>query len=89
MIGIPDAMPSQLNPDATTVQLIFSVFKTLTDQEVTVELKNDLSIVGTLKSVDQFLNIKLDNIRVLDEDKHPHMVRSAGEENGPADSELS
>ncbi|ORY75984.1 U6 snRNA-associated Sm-like protein LSm2 [Leucosporidium creatinivorum] len=54
--------------------LIFSVFKTLTDQEVTVELKNDLSIVGTLKSVDQFLNIKLDNIRVLDEDKHPHMI---------------
>jgi small nuclear ribonucleoprotein (snRNP)-like protein len=56
------------------VQLIFSVFKTLTDQEVTVELKNDLSIVGTLKSVDQFLNIKLDNIRVLDEERHPHMV---------------
>ena len=36
-----------------TVQLIFSVFKTLTDQRVTVELKNDLSITGTLKSVDQ------------------------------------
>ena len=34
-------------------QLIFSVFKTLTDQRVTVELKNDLSITGTLKSVDQ------------------------------------
>lgn len=34
-------------------QLIFSVFKTLTDQEVTVELKNDLSITGVLKSVDQ------------------------------------
>ena len=35
------------------LQLIFSVFKTLTDQRVTVELKNDLSITGTLKSVDQ------------------------------------
>lgn len=35
------------------VQLIFSVFKTLTDQRVTVELKNDLSITGVLKSVDQ------------------------------------
>lgn len=34
-------------------QLIFSVFKTLTDQTVTVELKNDLSITGVLKSVDQ------------------------------------
>ncbi|KAG1742188.1 U6 snRNA-associated Sm-like protein LSm2 [Suillus lakei] len=38
--------------------LIFSVFKTLTDQRVTVELKNDLSITGVLKSVDQ----------------HPHMM---------------
>jgi len=33
--------------------LIFSVFKTLTDQTVTVELKNDLLITGVLKSVDQ------------------------------------
>ncbi|KDN53408.1 U6 snRNA-associated Sm-like protein LSm2 [Tilletiaria anomala UBC 951] len=59
--------------------LIFSAFKTLTDQNVTVELKNDLSIQGTLKSVDQFLNFKLDNIKVLDEASHPHMaaVKSA------------
>ena len=34
-------------------QLIFSVFKTLTDQTVIVELKNDLLITGVLKSVDQ------------------------------------
>lgn len=54
--------------------LIFSVFKTLTDQEVTVELKNDLSIVGILKSVDQFLNIKIEVLRVLDEERHPHMM---------------
>ncbi|KAF8328224.1 uncharacterized protein EI90DRAFT_2926665, partial [Cantharellus anzutake] len=54
--------------------LIFSVFKTLTDQRVTVELKNDLCIVGTLKSVDQFLNIRLDNISVMDEARHPHMI---------------
>jgi len=33
--------------------LIPSFFKTLTDQVITVELKNDLSITGTLKSVDQ------------------------------------
>jgi len=70
------------------------VFKTLTDQTVTVELKNDLCITGVLKSVDQcvqflqihllalseasirFLNIRLDNIKVLDEARHPHMVRS-------------
>lgn len=42
--------------------------------EVTVELKNDISIRGTLKSVDQYLNIKLDDITVLDDLKYPHMV---------------
>jgi small nuclear ribonucleoprotein (snRNP)-like protein len=40
---------------------------------VTVELKNDISIRGTLKSVDQYLNIKLDDITVLDELKYPHL----------------
>jgi U6 snRNA-associated Sm-like protein LSm2 len=54
--------------------LIFSLFKTLTDQEVIVELKNDLCIRGTLKSVDQFLNIRLDAIKVIDETRHPHMM---------------
>ena len=34
--------------------MLFLVFKTLVDQEVTVELKNDIEIKGTLKSVDQF-----------------------------------
>ncbi|KAL8690985.1 MAG: hypothetical protein Q9218_003690 [Villophora microphyllina] len=48
-------------------------FKTLVDHEVTVELKNDISIKGTLKSVDQFLNIKLDDIQVLEELKYPHL----------------
>ena len=36
-------------------QLMFSVFKTLTDQTVIVELKNDLCITGVLKSVDQYV----------------------------------
>lgn len=54
--------------------LFFSFFKTLVDHEVTVELKNDLLIRGTLKSVDQFLNIKLDEISVIDEGKYPHLV---------------
>lgn len=39
-----------------------------------VELKNEMKIRGTLHSVDQFLNIKLENITVLDEEKYPHMV---------------
>lgn len=53
--------------------LFFSFFKTLTQQTVTVELKNDISIRGTLKSVDQYLNIKLDDITVIDELKYPHL----------------
>jgi small nuclear ribonucleoprotein (snRNP)-like protein len=43
--------------------------------QVTVELKNDLAITGTLHSVDQYMNIKLDNVKVVNEDKFPHMVR--------------
>ncbi|KAK3311127.1 uncharacterized protein B0T15DRAFT_388345 [Chaetomium strumarium] len=50
-----------------------SFFKTLIDHEVTVELKNDIQIRGVLKSVDQYLNIKLDNIQVLEELKYPHL----------------
>lgn len=53
--------------------LFFSFFKTLVDQEVTVELKNDVAIRGTLKSVDQYLNIKLDDIQVVEELKYPHL----------------
>jgi U6 snRNA-associated Sm-like protein LSm2 len=54
--------------------LFFSFFKTLVEHEVTIELKNDILIRGTLKSVDQYLNIKLDNISVVDEVKYPHLV---------------
>ncbi|KAL5422440.1 hypothetical protein PMIN06_002520 [Paraphaeosphaeria minitans] len=47
--------------------LFFSFFKTLVDSEITVELKNEVCIRGTLKSVDQYLNIKLDNAEATDE----------------------
>ena len=53
--------------------LFFSFFKTLVNHTVTIELKNDISIQGTLKSVDQYLNIKLDDITVLNEEKYPHL----------------
>ncbi|CDO52056.1 similar to Saccharomyces cerevisiae YBL026W LSM2 Lsm (Like Sm) protein, partial (Partial), partial [Geotrichum candidum] len=53
--------------------LFFSFFKTLVDHEITVELKNDISIRGTLKSVDQYLNLRLDNITTLEENKYPHL----------------
>ena len=51
-----------------------SFFKTLVDASVIVELKNDVSIRGTLRSVDQYLNIKLDDISVVEEIKYPHLV---------------
>ncbi|KAK3251556.1 U6 snRNA-associated Sm-like protein LSm2 [Cymbomonas tetramitiformis] len=54
--------------------LFYSYFKTLVGQQVTVELKNDLAITGSLHSVDQYLNIKLENTRVVDEGKYPHMM---------------
>ncbi|XP_057800549.1 uncharacterized protein LOC131016013 [Salvia miltiorrhiza] len=56
--------------------LFFSYFKDLVGRELTVELKNDLAIRGTLHSVDQYLNIKLENTRVVDQDKYPHMFCS-------------
>jgi len=54
--------------------LFYSYFKTLVGKEVTVELKNDLVISGILHSVDQYLNIKLQNTRVENEQKYPHML---------------
>jgi U6 snRNA-associated Sm-like protein LSm2 len=53
----------------------FSFFKTLVEHEITVELKNEVQIRGTLKSVDQYLNIKLDNAEAVDEVRWPHLVR--------------
>lgn len=53
--------------------LFFSFFKTLVDQEVVVELKNDIEIKGTLKSVDQYLNLKLYNVSTVNETKYPHL----------------
>ncbi|URD84579.1 DEAD-box ATP-dependent RNA helicase, partial [Musa troglodytarum] len=61
-------------PDDRHYYLFFSYFKELVGKEVTVELKNDLAIRGILRSVDQYLNIKLENIRVVDQDKYPHML---------------
>ncbi|EGD73644.1 LSM domain-containing protein [Salpingoeca rosetta] len=62
------------NKSSTIKMLFTSFFKTLVGKTVVVELKNDLSIQGTLTSVDQFLNIKLDDITVGNVDKYAHMV---------------
>ncbi|KAH3901818.1 Sm-like protein LSM2 SCDLUD_001600 [Saccharomycodes ludwigii] len=59
--------------------LFFSLFKTLVDQEVVVELKNGVEIKGVLKSVDQFLNLKLDNLQetsVFKQLPHLYAVRN-------------
>jgi U6 snRNA-associated Sm-like protein LSm2 len=56
------------------LQLFYSFFKTLIGKEVVVELKNDVCIQGILVSVDQYLNIKLKDISVMEEEKYPHLV---------------
>ena len=58
--------------------IFFSLFKTLEGKTVTVELKNDLQVRGTLVSVDQYLNLKLDNIEVVERESFPQLVRAAG-----------
>lgn len=42
--------------------------------QFSIQLKNDIELKGTLQSVDQFLNLKLDNISCTDEEKYPHLV---------------
>ena len=54
--------------------LFYSVLKTLIGKPVSVHLKNDVEVSGTLQSADQFLNLKLDEIKVKDEAKHPHLL---------------
>uniref|UniRef100_K7F9Q2 U6 snRNA-associated Sm-like protein LSm2 n=1 Tax=Pelodiscus sinensis TaxID=13735 RepID=K7F9Q2_PELSI len=61
-------------PPPVSWQLFYSFFKSLVGKDVVVELKNDLSICGTLHSVDQYLNIKLTDISVTDPEKYPHML---------------
>mmetsp|Transcript_47132 Transcript_47132/g.114820 ORF Transcript_47132/g.114820 Transcript_47132/m.114820 type:complete len:98 (+) Transcript_47132:123-416(+) len=54
--------------------LFYSVFKRLIGKEIIVELKNDLALRGTLHSVDQYLNFKLVDVSVVDEERFPHML---------------
>ena len=39
-----------------------------------MELKNDVVLTGTLHSVDQYLNIKLTSVRVVNQDRYPQLV---------------
>ena len=55
-------------------QLFYSMFKTLVGKEVAVELKNDVVLTGTLHSVDQYLNIKLTTVHVVNQDRYPQLT---------------
>ena len=58
------------------MQLFYTFFQQLADKKtpVTVELKNDLQISGVLQAVDQFLNIKLNDITTSDPEEYPHVL---------------
>uniref|UniRef100_A0A6U3SK19 U6 snRNA-associated Sm-like protein LSm2 n=1 Tax=Octactis speculum TaxID=3111310 RepID=A0A6U3SK19_9STRA len=51
-----------------------SFFKTLIGKEIAVELKNDVALTGTLHSVDQYLNIKLTDVQVVDAERFPQLT---------------
>ncbi|WRK33273.1 U6 snRNA-associated Sm-like protein LSm2, partial [Cryptosporidium parvum] len=55
--------------------LFFNFLQTLIEKQVvvTVELKNDLQITGTLHSIDQYLNIKLNNTTVNQNESFIHL----------------
>jgi len=53
--------------------LLYSFLKTLTGQEVVFELKNDLKIRGVLRSIDQYHNLRVDQVTVLNGDTYPHL----------------
>ena len=54
--------------------LFYSFFKTLVGKRVTIELKNDLAVRGVLESVDQWLNVKLVGVEVVDPARFPQLA---------------
>jgi small nuclear ribonucleoprotein (snRNP)-like protein len=43
-------------------------------KEIAIELKNDVILTGTLHSVDQYLNMKLLTVSVVDSGKYPQLL---------------
>ena len=70
----PVPLPPPL-PTHTTHQLFYSFFKKLVGKEVAVELKNDVELTGKLHSVDQYLNVKLEDVQVVKKERYPQLVR--------------
>ena len=58
-----------------STQLFYSFFKKLVGKEVAVELKNDVELTGKLHSVDQYLNVKLEDVQVVKKERYPQLVR--------------
>mmetsp|Transcript_15380 Transcript_15380/g.21950 ORF Transcript_15380/g.21950 Transcript_15380/m.21950 type:complete len:102 (-) Transcript_15380:98-403(-) len=54
--------------------LFYSFFKTLVGKEIAVELKNDVVLTGNLHSVDQYLNVKLTDVQVVDKNRYPQLL---------------
>ncbi|KRY69989.1 U3 small nucleolar RNA-associated protein 15 -like protein [Trichinella pseudospiralis] len=66
-----------MNAEAQQLKKIACATGTLNSligKEVVVELKNDLSITGNLHSVDQYLNLRLNDVSISDPEKYPHLV---------------
>jgi U6 snRNA-associated Sm-like protein LSm2 len=53
--------------------IFFSFFKTLVGKEVAIEMKNDVVITGILISVDQYLNVKLKQVNVVNSEAYPQL----------------
>ncbi|OII75830.1 LSM domain-containing protein [Cryptosporidium andersoni] len=75
VITISRVLISASKKSVFTIMLFFNFLQTLIDKSivVTVELKNDLQITGTLHSIDQYLNIKLNEISVNQNEQYVHM----------------
>ena len=43
-------------------------------KEVAVELKNNVVLTGTLHSVDQYLNIKLIHVSIVNPEQYPQLI---------------
>ena len=56
--------------------MFYSIFKNLSEKlcKVTVELKNDIEIIGNLKDIDNNLNLSLTNISVNNIKKYPQFL---------------
>jgi hypothetical protein len=54
--------PNTTEPQPERIRSQADNFKSLTGEQISVELKNSITIRGTLKSVDQYLNIKLEDV---------------------------